>query len=1031
MFTLPVILSSPMKSGRLLFLLVLVPVLAHAAPSLDTLEPRPRDLLQASLHYADGYWDESAGLLRSPVPGESGRHRTRESTWYALGLFIRNQPGDEARAVRIIERVLAYQLTAPGQRWDGTFRRFLDEPAPGPGAELWKDFDPNWRHFIGTTLALILTEFEPRLPAGLPARLEDAIRRAVEGELTQGRDEPYHTNIKLMHGFLWSWAGVRLGRPEWIAGGERWAEEVSAAFAVHETFEEYNSPTYYGVDFYGLALMRRHGATERIRALGAQLEAGLWRDVARFYHAGLRNMAGPYDRAYGMDMRRYASLTGVWMGLVLPAELTPLPDPAGPMGHAHDFLCTPTYVALGARVPADVREHFTAFRGERLLRRPITATRTATAWLAPDVMIGGELTGHRLGVVPGIGQFHPATIHWRTPENEVGWVRLFATPPADAEAAPGRLTITAAAAGDFTFQVSAPGAVAGRLSRDAWHLPGLSLTVETDAKECSIEAEKGVWVVHYRGASRLAFRVVPRLAVVIAVDQMRADYLERFRPWFVEGGFKRLLEGGAVYADAHHRHAMTATAPGHATLVTGVHADVHGIIANEWFDPAAGRVTSSVADPASPLVGAAATGVRLPGGVGDTDPPASPARLLAATVGDQLKAAWGDDSRIIGLANKERGGIFLSGRHADAVYWPHLGRIVTARHYREALPAWVEAFNAEDPINIRFGQTWDRLLPQEPYEQVQGPDDVPGEESRHGLGTTFPRRIDGGRPALDGEFHNAYRLDPHGTEMLGRLAQRAVTAEQLGRRAAPDLLCLAFSQLDYCGHSFGPDSHEIMDSVLRLDRVLAGLFAHLDAEVGAGRWTVVLSADHGVAPLPERSGGNRLDWPALNRSVEAALSAAFGAPAAEAAWTFRDGHGYRLIPAALAARGVTAPAARQVVKTALLAASQVAVAWTRDELLDPNLIEGEALAGWRLSFNADRGPDVVLSPRRFVADRAPAGTNHGTPHDYDTHIPLLWYGAGIAPGVHIERIGSDAVAPTLARLLGVPAPPAARAAPLF
>lgn len=493
-----------MKIGLLLFLLAMSAMLAGPARASEPSSgDRPREMLLASLRYADGLWDESAGLLRSPVPEEAGRHRTRESTWYALGLFLRNAPGDEARAVRIVETVLAHQIDAPGQRWDGTFRRFPDEPVPGPGAELWKDFDPNWRHFIGTTFALILTEFEPRLPAGLAARLEASIRRSVESELSQGRDEPYHTNIKLMHGFLWSWAGARLNRPEWVAGGERWAEEVAAAFAVHETFEEYNSPTYYGVDFYGLALMRRHGATARIRELGARLEAGLWRDVARFYHAGLRNMAGPFDRAYGMDMRRYVSLTGTWMGLVLQAEQTPLPDPSGPMGHAHDFLCTPTYVALGAQVPAEAMEHFRTFQGERVIRRPITAKRTATAWLAPEVMIGGEITGGTWGATPGKGQFHPATIHWRAPGNEVGWVRLYASPPSDAEATKETLTITTAAAGDFTFRISAPGLAADRLTRDCWALPGLMLSIDSDAAAFALKPGDGFIDVTYRGATRL------------------------------------------------------------------------------------------------------------------------------------------------------------------------------------------------------------------------------------------------------------------------------------------------------------------------------------------------------------------------------------------------------------------------------------------------------------------------------------------------------------------------------------------------
>jgi hypothetical protein len=530
----------------------------------------------------------------------------------------------------------------------------------------------------------------------------------------------------------------------------------------------------------------------------------------------------------------------------------------------------------------------------------------------------------------------------------------------------------------------------------------------------------------------------PRLAVVIAVDQCRADYLERFRPWFVEGGFNRLLSGGTVFTNAHHRHAMTATAPGHSTILTGVHANVHGVIANEWFDFATGRQVSAVEDASAPLVGVPDSPVRLPGSAGDTDLTASPHFLQATTVGDQMKLRYGTQSRVIALANKDRGGIFLAGRLADAVYWMHAGCIVTSRYYRENLPPWVEAFNASNPINRRFGDTWDRLLPGEIYEQVQGADDAAGEQSRHGLGITFPRKIDGGRAALDSEFHNAYRIDPHGLEVLGELAKHAVVAEALGRHSAPDLLCLAFSQLDYAGHSFGPDSHEIMDSVLRLDRVLADFFTFLDRELGAERWMVVLTADHGVAPLPERVTAlnrditaGRIDWPVLTAQVEAALSVRFGAPSDGAVWTVRDSYGYRLIPATLAAKGVAALDARKTIKATLQESPQVAVVWTRDELLDGSLTAGDYLAEWRLSFNAVRSQDVVLSPKPYVVDRAPTGTNHGTPYEYDSHIPLVWYGASITSGVRIERVGTDAIAPTLATILGVPRPPESRANPLF
>ncbi len=530
----------------------------------------------------------------------------------------------------------------------------------------------------------------------------------------------------------------------------------------------------------------------------------------------------------------------------------------------------------------------------------------------------------------------------------------------------------------------------------------------------------------------------PRLAVAIAIDQCRADYLERFRPWFVEGGFKRVLEGGAVYASAYHRHAMTATAPGHATLLSGVHPNVHGIVANEWFDFGVGRTVSAVHDAKSPLLGAPALKVRAPGGLLDTDLTASPAAMRAPTVGDELKLRYGPQSKVIGLANKDRGAIFLAGRMADAAYWFHMGRIVSSAYYQTELPAWVAEFNATEPINRRYGQVWDRLLPQEIYDRVQGPDTAVGEEVRHGLGGTFPRRIDGGRPQLDSEFHNAYRLDPHCSEVLGQLAQRAIMAEQLGQRATPDLLCLSFSQLDYCGHSFGPDSHEIMDSVLRLDRVLAELFQFLDEKIGAGRWTVVISADHGVAPLPERVAARgrgtvagRIDYAGMTAAVEAALTAEFGSPGDGAAWTVRDSYGYRLIPATLAARGIAAPAARRVIKTALERWPQVAFAWTRDELLGHDAAIRDYLDAWRLSYQAERSQDVIFSPKPYIVDRANNGTNHGTPYDYDAHIPLVWYGAGVPAGVHVERVGSDAIAPTLSRLLGIPPPPQAAAAPLF
>lgn len=506
-----------MKSSRTPFLLSFLLALlfspsSRAALSWESLDPRAQEMLADTLRFSEGYWDESAGLLRSPAPGESHLHRTRESTWYALGLMIRNGPGDDARALRIVEKVLAYQLDTPGQAWDGTYRRFLQEPVPSPGAVLWRDYDPNWRHFIGITFALILTEFEPRLPAGLAPRLLDSIRRGVEGELTHGRAEPYHTNIKLMHGFLWSWAGARLNRPEWVEGADRWARDVASAFAVHETFEEYNSPTYYGVDLYGLALWRRHGVTETMRRLGAEMEVGLWRDIGRFYHAGLRNLAGPYDRAYGVDMRTHVSLTGAWMGLALEKRLTPLPDPAGPMGHAHDFVCIPSYVALGVKVPPEVLAGFREYQGDRQLERIITPDRRATAWITRDLMIGGEITHltRDAGAGTNYGQFHPAAVHWRVGAGDVGWFAIVQSPRIDARAEPGRLVVNTTA-GDTRFRVGAPGLLPSMITRGEWSLPNLAVRIDTDATAIDLEEGPGGSIeVVYRGATRITAEILHR-----------------------------------------------------------------------------------------------------------------------------------------------------------------------------------------------------------------------------------------------------------------------------------------------------------------------------------------------------------------------------------------------------------------------------------------------------------------------------------------------------------------------------------------
>jgi predicted AlkP superfamily pyrophosphatase or phosphodiesterase len=542
-------------------------------------------------------------------------------------------------------------------------------------------------------------------------------------------------------------------------------------------------------------------------------------------------------------------------------------------------------------------------------------------------------------------------------------------------------------------------------------------------------------LVHAADAPRPA-----RLAVVISIDQFRADYLMRFRPYFVEGGLNRFWRDGLVFTDAHYRHGITKTAPGHGVMLSGVHANLHGVIANDWklrVWPALEDV-NAVEDRDSPLVGLPPRAWRSPGGVLEAKSGRSPRHFNAVTVGDQLKLRHGARSRVFGVADKDRAAILMAGRLADAAYWTEEGRVVTSTFYRPALPEYFAALNAEGRADRLFGKEWTRLLDAAVYDAVQGPDDAPGESDALGLARTFPKRLDGGAQHISSAFYEAFDHTPWNNELVGAMAKEVIAREGLGADdAAPDLLAIGFSQPDKIGHAYGPDSHEVMDSILRLDRLIAELFAFIDEKVGLGNCIVVLTADHGVAPLPEKIlalnrgiEAGRVRGADVDRHVFAALSQQFGALAENERWAVRDGSGYHLNLALLEQKQITAWDAEVAVRDALLAYPAIARAYTRSELTFPAPLDeiGEAT---RLSYYPPRSPDVMYVLKPYFMEKATAGTTHALPYAYDTHVPIAFFGAGIARGVRTERIGVDDIAPTMANLLQVPRPPQALGRVLF
>lgn len=526
----------------------------------------------------------------------------------------------------------------------------------------------------------------------------------------------------------------------------------------------------------------------------------------------------------------------------------------------------------------------------------------------------------------------------------------------------------------------------------------------------------------------------PSLVVAISIDQFRHDYLERFAAYFGPDGFRRLQEQGADFVDCHYRHSITYTGPGHAVILTGVHANVGGIIANEWLEGEAMTRVNCVEDRGVTILGRAADD-----GATATEAAArgrSPRHLLVDTVGDELKLARANRPRVIAVSNKDRAAILMGGKLADAAYWVDGGRVVTSTYYRPELPAWVAAFNAEGRVEKYFNREWDRVLPEKAYA-TQDVDDAAGESEGMGLTRVFPHRITGGADRITPAFYGAFNSSPFSQEFLTDLAVAALRHEQLGRRGTTDVLTISYSAPDYVGHGYGPDSQEMMDLVVRLDGQLARLFAAVDQQVGLAHCTIVLTADHGAAPTPEHVhaisphfDAGRFDGAQTTAAAEQALTAQFGPAPADRHWVVRDGPSLRLVAATLSARHVPADDAQRVAAQAVAKLPFVQAAYTRTQLERAD-VHDELGARMRLSFNAARSGDVFWQPKPYWIDKGKSGTTHGSPYNYDTHVPMLWFGVGVKPGRYARRVGVDDLAPTLARILGVPAPARAEGRVLF
>ncbi|MCU0248706.1 MAG: alkaline phosphatase family protein [Vicinamibacterales bacterium] len=507
----------------------------------------------------------------------------------------------------------------------------------------------------------------------------------------------------------------------------------------------------------------------------------------------------------------------------------------------------------------------------------------------------------------------------------------------------------------------------------------------------------------------------PKLVVLIVVDQMRGDYVARYGSQWI-GGLRRLVDGGAWFRRAAYPYLTTVTCVGHATVSTGAFPRTHGLVGNAWFDRDLGRSTGCTFDPGLTTISYASP---VAGGEG-------PSRLRAATLSDELRAQLPVPARVVTMSIKERTAITLAGLRADAATWfnPAAGGFVTSSAYTSAPVPFVAAFTKANPVTADLGKVWTRMLPAGRYLFA---DAGRGEKPPAFWSAGFPHALEAKGEVPDAQFFEAWESSPFSDDYLGRLAIASVDALKLGQGTGTDFLGISFSALDLVGHDFGPTSHEVQDTLARLDRTIGALLDHLDRTAGAGNYVVALTADHGVAPIPEQAAAfgidaGRLDAALVRQAAQRALEAALG----PGTYTVRSQYSDLILEPDAVEQLRRDPRALDQVLRALRAVPGVAAAFFAEQL------DAYAAAGDRdaraalLGYYPGRSGDVIVMPHPywfFVAADGTAqpgsATSHGTMYGYDQQVPIILFGKGIKPGEYARVVTPADIAPTLAFLCGV------------
>jgi predicted AlkP superfamily pyrophosphatase or phosphodiesterase len=498
----------------------------------------------------------------------------------------------------------------------------------------------------------------------------------------------------------------------------------------------------------------------------------------------------------------------------------------------------------------------------------------------------------------------------------------------------------------------------------------------------------------------------PKLIVLMVVDQMRADYLIAYSKRFT-GGLHRLMHEGAWFTRAGYPYMNTVTCPGHSTIGTGSYPYRHGMILNNWFDRETGTTPYCTDDPAMKEV--SYNGLKPVQGD-------SAHRMLVPALGEQVMKHGG---RSVVMSLKPRSSIPLTGRSADAIVWfDDRGGWTTSSAFSDGPVPFLKRYLDANPVMADIDKVWDRTLPPSDYKYA---DDLPGEGTVAEWTRTFPHPL---RPAAgkpDTQFFSRWQRSPFSDEYLGRMAAAAVDTLKLGQGSATDYLAVSFSALDMVGHVYGPRSHEVQDLLLRLDLTIGRLLDHLDRQVGRGRYVLGLSADHGVAGIPEQEGrGGRQTSAQVIGPLQKLLVPILGEGQHVVSNTFTEVY---FTPAARNRIFGDPQLTRSVLET-LRRLPAVARVFRGDELSTAaarNSSDRVRRAA-ALSYREGRSGDLILVPREHWL-LSSSVTTHGTLYPYDQRVPVILYGSRVRAGRYRQEATPADLVPTLASVAGVPIAP--------